>query len=80
MKKEEVIEIVNNFLVEDFDLDKNSITPESTITTDLGIDSLDIIDIIVSVKEKFGFKLEKDELIGVKTLADLYELIYSHVK
>ncbi len=80
MTKEEVIEIVNNFLVEDFDLDKNSITPESTITTDLGIDSLDIIDIIVSVKEKFGFKLEKDELIGVKTLADLYELIYSHVK
>ncbi|MCQ2336926.1 MAG: phosphopantetheine-binding protein [Paludibacteraceae bacterium] len=80
MKKEEVIEIVNNFLVEDFDLDKNSITPESTITTDLGIDSLDIIDIIVSVKEKFGFKLEKDELMTVKTLSDLYELIYSHVK
>lgn len=80
MKKEEVIETVNAFLVEDFDLDKNSITPESTITTDLGIDSLDIIDIIVSVKEKFGFKLEKDELMTVKTLSDLYELIYSHVK
>ncbi|MCQ2351071.1 MAG: phosphopantetheine-binding protein [Paludibacteraceae bacterium] len=80
MTKEEVIATVNAFLVEDFDLDKNSIAPESLITTDLGIDSLDIIDIIVSVKEKFGFKLEKDELINVKTLADLYELIHSHVK
>lgn len=79
MTKEEVIDIINKFLVEDFEIEESLLKPENMITTDIGIDSLDIVDIIVRVNEVFGFKLDKQELMNVKTLDDFYELIYSHV-
>ncbi len=79
MTKEEVISTINQFLVEDFEIDESRLKPENLITTDIGIDSLDIVDIIVRVNEVFGFKLDKNELVNVKTLGDFYELIYSHV-
>ncbi len=80
MTKEEVISTINQFLVEDFEIDESRLKPENLITTDIGIDSLDIVDIIVRVNEVFGFKLDKNELVNVKTLGDFYELIYSHVR
>ena len=79
MTKEEVIDIINKFLVEDFEIEESLLKPENMITTDIGIDSLDIVDIIVRVNEVFGFKLDKQELMNVMTLGDFYELIYSHV-
>lgn len=79
MTKEEVIDIINKFLVEDFEIEESLLKPENMITTDIGIDSLDIVDIIVRVNEVFGFKLDKQELMNVKTLDDFYELIYSYV-
>ena len=79
MTKEEVISTINQFLVEDFEIEESRLKPENLITTDIGIDSLDIVDIIVRVNEVFGFKLDKNELVNVKTLGDFYELIYSHV-
>jgi len=80
MRKEEVIIAINQFLVEDFEIEEKLLVPESYITKDLNIDSLDIVDITVRVNEVFGIKLTKEELATVKTLGDFYELIYSHVK
>ncbi len=79
MKREEIVEKVNNFLVEDFEIDPKKLGENKLITTDIGIDSLDMVDIIVRVNEEFGFKLEKAELIEVKTLGDFYDLLLKHV-
>lgn len=79
MKREEIVEKVNNFLVEDFEIDPKKLGEDKLITTDIGIDSLDMVDIIVRVNEEFGFKLEKAELIEVKTLGDFYDLLLKHV-
>lgn len=79
MKREEIVEKVNHFLVEDFEINENQLGEDKLITTDIGIDSLDMVDIIVRVNEEFGFKLEKSELIQVKTLGDFYDLLLKHV-
>ncbi len=80
MTKEEVVNKINVFLIEDFEIDENLLVPENKIVDDIGIDSLDIVDIVVRVNEIFGFKLEKSELTNVKTLEEFYNLVYSHVQ
>lgn len=79
MKREEIVEKVNHFLVEDFEINENQLGEDKLITTEIGIDSLDMVDIIVRVNEEFGFKLEKAELLQVKTLGDFYDLLLKHV-
>lgn len=79
MTKQEVAEKVKAFLVEDFEIEENLLLPENRIKEDVGIDSLDIVDIIVTVNNVFGVKLENKELAAVKTLDEFYNLILSHV-
>ncbi len=79
MDRKEVIEKVNQFLVEDFEIAPELLVETNTIKQDIGIDSLDMVDIIVRVNEEFGFKLEKEELATVKTLGEFYDLLLKHV-
>lgn len=79
MTKEEVIEKVNAFLMEDFEIEESLLKAENKIKEDVGIDSLDIVDIIVTVKDIFGVKLEKKDMATVKTLDDFYNLILKTV-
>lgn len=79
MKREEVVEKVKQFLIDDFEISEDLLDENKLITTEIGIDSLDMVDIIVRVNEEFGFKLEKTELMEVKTLGDFYDLLMKHV-
>jgi acyl carrier protein len=80
MKKEEVIAKVNNFLVNEFELNENLLTPDANLRDDLEIESLDFVDIAVEIEKGFGFKIKGEEMINVKTLDDLYQYILSKVK
>lgn len=75
MKKEEIIEKVNNLLVEEFEIEADLLTPEASLKKDLEIDSLDFVDIVVLVEREFGFKPKAEELKNVKTLQELYDFI-----
>jgi acyl carrier protein len=75
MKKEEIIEKVNNLLVEEFEIEADTLTPEASLKKDLEIDSLDFVDIVVLVEREFGFKPKAEELKNVKTLQELYDFI-----
>lgn len=75
MKKEEIIEKVNNLLVEEFEIEADILTPEASLKKDLEIDSLDFVDIVVLVEREFGFKPKAEELKNVKTLQELYDYI-----
>ena len=79
MSREQIAEKVNAFLVEDFEIDEALLQEENLIKEQIGIDSLDMVDIIVTVNDVFGFKLEKSELAAVKTLGNFYDLIAAHV-
>ncbi len=79
MDRKEIIEKVNDFLIEELEIDKEKIFPEAHLKEDIGIDSLDYIDIVVIVHRVFGFKIQSSELKDVKTLNDFYDYIESKV-
>jgi acyl carrier protein len=79
MKREEVIAKVNEFMVEEFELDIDRLLPESSLRDDLEIESLDFVDIAVEIEKKFGFKIKGEEMIHVKSLGDLYNYIISKI-
>ena len=79
MKKEEIVEKVNELLAEEFEIAPAALTPEASLKDDLEIDSLDFVDIVVLVDREFGFKPQAEELKSVKTLQDFYTYIESHV-
>lgn len=80
MAREEIKEIVNGFLVEDLEIDPERIKEEALLKEDVGIDSLDFVDIVVLVEEKFGFKIKAEEMTDVKTLAAFYDYIENKLK
>lgn len=52
---------------------------DAHLKNDLGIDSLDFVDIVVIVERKFGFKIKAEEMAGVTTLGAFYDYIESKV-
>lgn len=79
MSRQEIEEKVKNFLIEDLEIEEDKIAPEATLKEDMGIDSLDFVDIVVIVEKNFGFKIKPEEMASVATLADFYDYIESKV-
>ena len=77
MQKEEIIKKVNSLLVEEIEIDEKLISPEATLK-DIGIDSLDFVDIVVIIEKNFGFKVKGEEMIEIRTLNDFYNYIEKH--
>ena len=79
MERKEIEEKVREFLIEDLEIDEEKIAPEALLKEDLGIDSLDFVDIGVIVEKKFGFKIKPEEMTEVKTLNQFNDYIQSKV-
>jgi acyl carrier protein len=80
MTREEVIEKVNTFLTEEIEIDKDISNEDALLKENLGIDSLDFVDIVVIVERNFGFKINPEEMANVRTLGQFYDYIYDKVK
>lgn len=78
MTRQEIEQKVNNFLIEDFEIEPSVITAEAELRTDVGIDSLDFVDFVVIIEREFGFKPLPAELKNLKTMEDLYHYVESH--
>ena len=79
MNRQEIEEKVKDFLVEDLELDEEKITPEARLKEDIGIDSLDFVDIVVIVEKKFGFKIKTEEMTKVKTFSQFCDYIETKI-
>ena len=79
MTRTEIDEKVREFLIDDLEIDEEKIAPEALLKDDLGIDSLDFVDIVVIVEKNFGFKLKAEEMAGVDTFAKFCDYIESKV-
>ena len=69
MNRTEIEEKVKNFLIEELEIEEENIFPEAKLKDDMGIDSLDFVDIVVIVERNFGFKIKAEEMVGVDTFA-----------
>jgi acyl carrier protein len=75
MDREEIVKIINNFLIEDIEAEPDKISETASLKDDIGIDSLDFVDIVVIVERHFGFKINPEEMAGVTTLGQFYDYI-----
>lgn len=66
---------VDNFLIEEFEVEADQLVPEANLKETLELDSLDLVDLVVAVEDNFGVKLVGEDFAGVTSLQNLYDLI-----
>ena len=79
MTRTEMEEKVKAFLIDDLEIEEENIFPEAKLKEDMGIDSLDYVDIVVIVEKNFGFRIQAQEMANVKTLSQFYDYIETKV-
>lgn len=75
MNKEGIIQTINNFLVEEFEVEANVIQPNANLKQTLDLDSLDYVDLVVIIEANFGVKLEGKDFVNIHTFNDLYNVV-----
>ncbi|MDN3664844.1 phosphopantetheine-binding protein [Algibacter miyuki] len=75
MEKEVIIEKINDFLIDEFEVESDDILPEANLKETLELDSLDFVDLVVAIEANFGVKLVGEDFVNVVTLQNFYDLI-----
>ena len=75
MTREEIIGIINNLLIEEFEISEAQLMPGAHLKNYLGLESLDFVDIAVIVQKEFGLTLKGEEMTTITTLQSLYDHI-----
>ena len=75
MERTEIEDKVRNFLIEELEIEPDNIFPDAKLREDMGIDSLDFVDIVVIVEKNFGFKIKAEEMAGVDTFSKFCDYI-----
>ncbi|MFH0753427.1 MAG: acyl carrier protein [Candidatus Omnitrophota bacterium] len=75
--KEDVIRLTNEVFENNFEISPDRLKPEAHVFNDLGLDSLDTVDLVVALQKKFGVTIRDDERVrSIRTLADVYNFIF----
>lgn len=79
MNNQEIIAKINGFLVEEFEVEQDNISPEANLRETLGLDSLDYVDLVVVIESNFGFKVKGEDFVNINTFQDFYDYILGKV-
>jgi acyl carrier protein len=79
MKNEEIIQKINEFLVEEFEVEGDKITPDANLKETLGLDSLDYIDLVVVIESNFAFKVKPEDFVNIVTFQNFYDYVSEKV-
>jgi acyl carrier protein len=70
-----VLEKVKAILSEQFDVEEDTITVDTLIADDLGADSLDVVDVLMSLEDEFEIEIPDDEIENIKSVGELVAYI-----
>ncbi|MEE1219755.1 MAG: acyl carrier protein [Ruminococcus sp.] len=70
-----VLEKVKAILAEQFDADEDKITADTDLQEDLGADSLDVVDLLMSIEDEFDVEVPDEEIENIKTVGALVSYI-----
>ncbi|MBQ5565205.1 MAG: acyl carrier protein [Clostridia bacterium] len=73
-----VLEKVKKILSEQFDVEEERISADTSIINDLGADSLDVVDLLMSIEDEFEVEVPDEEIENIKTVDDLVKYIENH--
>lgn len=76
MTDQEIIELIDTTLVNEFELNIDDMVPGASLKEDLGLDSLDRVDMVIVLEKAFNFKLSEEETIrAIRTLGDIHSFV-----
>ena len=70
-----MFEKVRDMLAKQLNLKPEKITPQSDVVKDLGADSLDVVELLVSLEDDYGISIPEDDIVNVKTVQDIVDMI-----
>ncbi|HNW47167.1 MAG TPA: acyl carrier protein [Thermotogota bacterium] len=77
MRDLEIYEIVKGIIVKRMGVSASTVLPQSSLTEDIGADSLELVDLMMDLEEILGIRIENSELSDVETVRDVVNLIES---
>ena len=75
-----VFDKIKDIFVEQLDVEEDAVTMEASITEDLGADSLDVVDLVMSIEESFDVEIPDEEVENIKTVGDIVKYIENKVE
>ena len=79
MTNTEIIDKINSFLAEEFEVEESKLVPAANLKDTLGLDSLDYIDLVVVIESNFAFKVKPEDFTNIATFQDFCEYVISRV-
>ena len=67
-------------MVEEIGVSPEEVTMDSNLVTDIGADSLDIVQLLIKMEKEYGFKFSDEEMKNVKTVGDVVRYIEEKIK
>jgi acyl carrier protein len=74
--RDDILNEIRTIFVDYFELDENNVVPSARLYEDLDMDSIDAVDLIVTLKEKAGKNLDPEAFKQVKTVDDVVEAVH----
>lgn len=75
---ETVFEKLQKILAEQLEIDEQDINRDSELVDDLGADSLDLVDLVMSIEDEFAIEVPDEEIEQLKTVGDAVKYIEEH--
>lgn len=73
-----ILEKIRIILSEQFEVDPESITPQTRLDEDLAADSLDVVDLVMAIEDEFEVAIPDEEVENLRTVGAVVEYIESH--
>lgn len=75
MEREEILDLVKEAVLEQLNVDEDDIAEDASFIDDLGADSLDLVELVMALEDKFDVKIPDEDVEKIKTVGDAVEYI-----
>ena len=80
METTTIIEKINGFLIDEFEVEPGKIASEANLRETLQLDSLDYIDLVVVIESNFGFKVKPEDFANISTFQTFYDYVINRLE